>query len=352
MIEIDGSYGEGGGQIVRTALSLSCLFKKPFRIFNIRKKRKKPGLMPQHLTCVRAAQSITGAEVKGDHAGSDELFFSPGKVKSGDFSFDIGTAGSTLLVLQTLIPALAFSQLKTTITLTGGTHVPLSPSFHYLSGVFVHLLERIGIQIHLTIDSYGFYPRGGGKIKAVVFPAEKITPLQIPERGNIQGLTGYSGVGNLPLSIAERQKNALIKKIQSVVKDLRCPPVIELMDITSPGQGTFIYLEARSDYSIAGFTALGARGKKAEAVGEEAAEEFISYFASGAALDRHMADQIVIYLSLCAEESTFTVSAITNHLIANRWAIGLFHKIHYSMDGEIGAEGMIKIKGSGNGIQD
>ena len=147
MIEIDGSYGEGGGQIIRTALSLSCLFQKPFRIFNIRKKRRRPGLMPQHLTCVKAAQRITSAEVKGDYQKSEELIFSPGKARAGNFSFDIGTAGSTSLVLQTIIPALVFSGHKTGVTLTGGTHVPLSPSFYYLSEVFVRFLQMAGIRI-------------------------------------------------------------------------------------------------------------------------------------------------------------------------------------------------------------
>ena len=262
MIEIDGSYGEGGGQIVRSALSLSCLFRKPFRIFNIRKGRGKPGLMPQHLTCVRAAQLISGAEVKGEHAGSTELLFSPKEVKGGYFSFDIGTAGSTSLVFQTLIPALAFSQQKTILTLKGGTHVPFSPSFHYLSGIFIHFLEQLGIRVQIAIESYGFYPKGGGIVRADIFPPKNIKPLRIIERGSILRLTGYSAVGNLPLSIAERQKDALVKRINYEIKDIKVSPLIELLEVPSMGQGTFVYLESRAQHSIAGFTALGARGKK------------------------------------------------------------------------------------------
>jgi RNA 3'-terminal phosphate cyclase (ATP) len=345
MIEIDGSYGEGGGQIVRTALALSCLFQKPFRIFNIRKNRRKPGLMPQHLTCVKAAQCVTAAEVKGNYPGSAEFFFSPGKVQAGSFSFDIGTAGSTSLVLQTLIPALAFSGNKTRVSLTGGTHVPFSPSFYFLSEVFLRFLEQIGIRIHLSISSYGFYPRGGGRIQADIFPAEKITPLLKNGRGNVLGLTGHSGVGNLPFAIAERQRTALLKRLSREVGELKTAPEIELMEVPTPGKGTFIDFAASCEHSIAGFTGLGEIGKKAETVGEEAASEFIRYYRTGAALDSHMADQIVLYLSLCSEESSFSASVISSHLITNLWAIGLFHDIRYSLEGKTGEKGRIKLKG-------
>jgi RNA 3'-terminal phosphate cyclase (ATP) len=343
MIEIDGSYGEGGGQILRTALSLSCLLKKPFRIFNIRKGRKKQGLMPQHLTSVRSAQLLSGAEVIGDQKGSTELLFSPKEVKGGDFFFDIGTAGSTSLVLQTLIPSLVFLRQKTTITLKGGTHTPFSPSFHYLVEVFTPFLKRMGIKIQLTIESYGFYPKGGGKVRADMFPVEEIKPLRIMERGKFLRLIGYSGVGNLPLSIAERQRNAMIEKIYSQIKDLKCPVDMELLDVSTPGQGTFIFLLSESENSIAGFTSLGERGKRAEAVGEDVATEFLRYYSTDAALDSHISDQIVLYLSICKEESVFTTSCITQHLMTNLWVIGLFHKYKYSVEGEIGKPGIVRI---------
>ncbi len=345
MIDIDGSHGEGGGQIIRTALGLSCLFHKPFRIFNIRKNRKRPGLMPQHLTCVKAAQRITGAEVKGDCQESTELFFSPGMARPGNFSFDIGTAGSTSLVLQTIIPALVFSGQQATVTLTGGTHVPLSPSFHYLSNVFVRFLQLAGIRIGLSIDSYGFYPRGGGKIQADIFPAGKVTPLQIRGRGRLLGLAGHSGVGNLPIDIAKRQRNSFINKVQTEVRESAGLQDIDLLEVSTPGKGTFIDVAARFEHSIAGFTALGAIGKKAESVGEEAAADFIKYYRTGAALDSHMADQIVLYLSLCSRESSFTASAISSHLATNLWAIGLFHDISFTLEGKTGEKGMIKLKG-------
>jgi RNA 3'-terminal phosphate cyclase (ATP) len=343
MIEIDGSHGEGGGQILRTALALSCLYRKPFRIGNIRRNRKKPGLGPQHLTSVRAAQAISAARVAGDRTGSDELTFSPGEVRGGDYSFDVGTAGSTLLVLQTLLPPLFFADRPSTVTLAGGTHVPFSPSYHYVSGIFVPTLAMLGLEVRLSIESYGFYPRGGGKLRAEVRPAGTTLPMRAAERGTVRELNGCSAVGRLPRTIAERQRKAATDRIRSAAGEAEIGVHIDLLEAPTPGRGTFLFLRAAPETAFAGFTSLGAIGKRAEAVGEEAAQDFLDYHSTGAALDPHLPDQIVFYLSLCEEVSIFTTSRVTQHLLTNFWVMSLFRAFMYSVDGEIGRPGKVTI---------
>jgi RNA 3'-terminal phosphate cyclase (ATP) len=351
MIEVNGRFREGGGQILRTALGLSCLLQKPFRIYDIRKGRRKPGLMPQHLTCIRAARLLSNAQVTGDTAGSAELSFSPGEVKSGDYLFDIGTAGSTSLVFQTIIPAVIFSKIeKTTITLKGGTHVPFSPCYHYLDRVLGAFLRSIGITVKFSIASYGFYPKGGGKVSAEIYATERIKPLSIIERGNLSRLKGLSGVGNLPLSIAERQKEAFVRKLHPIMQDRICPVDVELLNVSTPGQGTFFFLHAESDQAFAGFTSLGERGKKAEVIGQEVAEEFLKYYVTGAAFDPHLSDQVVLYLAMCRKESIFSTSCITEHLMTNLWVIGLFHEYSYAVEGEPGKPGIVRINPLNNNL--
>jgi len=345
MIEIDGSAGEGGGQIVRTALSLSCLLCRPVRIFNIRKGRRKSGLMPQHLTCVKAAQEVARAEVSGALAGSTEITFVPSATAGGEFFFDIGTAGSTSLVLQTLLPALVFGPCTSRVTVRGGTHVPFSPSFDYLASVFAPLLARLGMRFDLTIESYGFYPKGGGKVTARVRPTPTLKTLLSTDRGRIVGIRGYSGVANLPLSIAERQREAAVAVLRTLADGHKCLFEIETGEVPSPGQGTFVFLLCDSELALAGSTALGERGKRAETVGAEAAGQLLTYLRSESALDQHLPDQIVLYLALCEGQSKFTTCRITQHLLTNLQVIHLFHPFEYTVKGDVGGPGMVSIWG-------
>ena len=336
-IEIDGSLGEGGGQILRTALSLSCITGYSFELFNIRKGRKRPGLMPQHVTCVNAAASICHAGVSGNEKGSSELTFVPDRIMPGDYTFDIQTAGSCSLVFQTLLPPLILSGKTSDITIKGGTHVPFSPTYDYISDVFLPMLSRTGIKTESSIERYGFYPKGGGEVSFRIHPAATIKGMQLTSRGALLSVHGHSGVSNLPLSIAERQKMSVMQEMPLSDVDFR------VIEVPSYGQGTFVFLKGEYENSFAGFSALGERGKPAETVGREAAEQFIAFHNSSACLDPYLADQMVLYLSLAKEDSSFTTSRITQHLITNLLVIEKFLNIRYEIQGEQDAEGSVKL---------
>ncbi len=349
MLEINGSFGEGGGQILRTALSLSCNLKKPFRIISIRANRKNPGLRPQHITCVRAAQLISGAEVKGDSIGSSELVFIPGNVQSGHYKFDIGTAGSTSLVLLTVLLPLCFvipmtrdrfrADDESEITITGGTHVPWSPSFHYLKDVFLPFLKTLGVDAQLYIEKWGFYPKGGGIIRASIKPIKSLLPVKLEKRGDLKTFKGLSAVGNLPLSIAERQKTSALK----ILKSSSLNADIECLSVPCIGKGTFFFLSGEFKNSSAGFSSLGKIGKKAEDVGKEAAEELVSFLSGNAVVEKRLSDQAVPFLALSKGKSSFTTSEITKHLLTNIWVVKKFLDVNVEVSGKEGEEGKVII---------
>jgi RNA 3'-terminal phosphate cyclase (ATP) len=342
MIEIDGSLGEGGGQVLRTALSLSCITGRPFRIVNIRKGREKTGLMRQHLVSVQAAARIAGAKVIGDTIGSTELIFSPGKVTPGEYAFAIGTAGATSLVLQTLILPLLFAVGQSSLALSGGTHVPFSPSWHYLAEVFVPSLALLGGSIELDLDSCGFYPKGGGNVRCRIKPAVSLSPLHAEQRGRLLRVTGCSAVGNLPCSIAERQRRAALEHL-GTLKEYGVPLEIEIREVTAIGQGTFIFLRGEYEHSVSGFTAIGARGKPAEIVGGEAADEFLRHHETGMPVDPHLADQLVPYLALAGGTSVYATSRITGHLETNLRITCYFLDIGTKLSGKRDSPGTVRI---------
>lgn len=342
MIEIDGSLGEGGGQVLRTALSLSCITARLFRIVNIRKCRAKPGLMRQHLVSVQAAARIAGAEVSGDTLGSTELSFSPGQVTPGEYAFAIGTAGATSLVLQTLIPPLLFAAGQSRLALSGGTHVPFSPSWHYLAEVFAPSLARLGGSVELALDACGFYPKGGGSVRCRVRPATRLVPLQAEQRGRLLRVTGCSAVGNLPRSIAERQCRAALERLD-YLREEGVPLEISIREVVAIGQGTFLFLRGEYEHAVAGFTALGALGKPAEIVGGEAADAFLRHHETGMPVDPHLADQLVPYLALAEGSSLFATSRITSHLETNLRIAGCFLDITTNVSGKRDGPGTVRI---------
>ena len=336
-VEIDGSFGEGGGQLLRTTLSLSCITGKPVRIINIRKNRPKPGLQPQHLVSVKALARISGSEARGTEPGSTEVYFKPGPVTAGEYLFEISTAGSVVLLLQSLLPPLLFTKAPTRLVLTGGTHVPFGPPFDYLREVFSPWLERLGIQVSCEIERYGFYPRGGGKITARIAPATEIRGADLRKKGAVLSVVGRSCVANLPLSIAERQRKAAVDPLAAH------SPVIDTATVPSPGKGTYLFLKVDTEAGPAGFSALGAVGKHAEDVGRDAAREALSYIDSPGALDPRIADQLVLFLALSREPSTFSASQVTNHLVTQLHLVHRLLETRFEIDGDVGGPGTVRL---------
>lgn len=343
-LRIDGSHGEGGGQILRTALSLSCITGKPIEIYNIRKGRPKPGLQPQHLTCVKAAKEICDAEVEGAELGSELIRFSPRKIKSGKFLFDVaekkGSAGSIGLVFQTIFPPLVFSGAESEVVLLGGTHVPWSPPFHYLKYVFLPMVKKLGIEADIEIENWGWYPIGKGKVGAKIHPKREGASLNLEDRGALKKLAGISAVSNLPLSIAERQRDKAIKILDRY--DLKIES--ELIEAPSLGKGTLFFILAEFENCLAGFDALGAIGKRAEDVAKEACENFLTYYQTGACLEPHLADQILLYLALENKKASFTTSEVSRHLLTNLWTVKNFLPVDVLVEGSEGGPGRIIIK--------
>jgi RNA 3'-terminal phosphate cyclase (ATP) len=329
VLEIDGSFGEGGGQILRTALSLSCLTQAPFRMVHVRKNRSKPGLQPQHLTAVKAPEAVCRAEVDGDTPGSQDLVFRPRQVVPGEYDFNIGTAGSTSLVLQALLPPLLFAERPSTLRLVGGTHVPMSPPFDYVRQVFPFLISSASMRRSQSKDAVST-PRGG-QIGATIAPVDRergVSSVRLLNPSTSNRVKGVSATGNLPMGIAERQRDAAMEilKAEGIEAD------IQAKSVSASGKDTYVFLRPLGEW--AGFSSLGARGKRAEVVGAEAARELVSFERSQTYLDPHLADQALIYLSLAAGQSTFTTPMITEHLTTNLSVIRHFLPITAEIGGE------------------
>jgi len=343
MLSIDGSYGEGGGQILRTSLALSCILGRPFEIINIRRARKKPGLQPQHLMAVKAAAAISNASCNGATLSSTAIQFRPTAVNGGDYSFDVsektGSAGSTSLIFQTILLPLLFAQRSSRISVTGGTHVPWSPTFHYLQFVFLPILSQLGVNIDLELGKWGWYPVGKGTIRTRVNPVEEIKPISMVERGVLARVNGISAISNLPRDIGVRQRNKTINALEQrgISSD------IEIMSAQSSGKGTLVFLRAEFGNVIAGFDALGAIGKRAEEVADEACQGLFDYLDTAGALDPHLADQIIPYLALARGTSEFTTSRITLHLLTNVWVIQRFMDVDIQVEGKEGEEGKVMV---------
>lgn len=332
MIEIDGSQGEGGGQVLRTSLSLSAITGQPFRLHHIRAGRKNPGLQRQHLTCVRAAAEICQAELRGAAWESSDLTFRPGAPIAGNYRFDIGTAGSTSLVLQTVLPILFRQEAPSTVTLEGGTHNDKAPPWDFLNEAFLPVLERIGPRVATSLDRPGYYPKGGGLVRFAIEPSKDFRPLEHSTRGALLGVTVKAVVSRLRPEIAEREVRTAARLLREF------EPATEVEEETrSPGPGNVVLIRVRSERATELFSACGARGVPAEQVARSAADEVLEYLRADVPVGRHLADQLLLPLAIGAG-GRFRTLAMTEHTRTNIEVIRRFLDVPITVaEGDSGA---------------
>jgi RNA 3'-terminal phosphate cyclase (ATP) len=318
MIEIDGSQGEGGGQILRSALSLAVCTGQAFRISRIRAGRGKPGLLRQHVTAVKAAAAISDAEVDGCEVNSSTLTFEPGRLRPGDYSFSIGTAGSCTLVLQTVLPPLLTATAPSVIRISGGTHNKGAPPVDFLSRAFLPLLARMGAQVTLTLERHGFHPRGGGAIVAQIAPVARLRPLEITERGQRLGSYAEAYICGIPVHVAERELAVIGRRLNWTPEQLKIRGLPSEM-----GPGNALTLTLEHEHIVEVFTGFGEKARTAESVAEGAAREVRDYLAHGAPVGNHLADQLLIPMAL-GGVSAFVTGAPTAHFTSNAEVIAMF----------------------------
>ena len=326
-IELDGSAGEGGGQILRSALSLSAITGRAVKIHKIRANRSKPGLRQQHLSCVLAVAELTGAELEGAEIGSRTLWFAPRRQATpGDYAFDIGTAGSTTLLLQAVLWPLAMAGGRSTVTITGGTHNPMAPPFDFLARTFAPAVRRAGVELSLELERAGFYPKGGGRIRAsIAGPAGGLSPIELAERGDADRPRARIILANLPDHIAERESAILGEQLGLDRRD------VEIERPRCRGAGNLVHVVLPHAEITEVVTGFGERGRPAERVAAAAAAEALVYLAASAPVGEHLADQLVIPLAL-AGGGAVRCTAASLHTRTNVDVVGRFVDVELSLE--------------------
>lgn len=317
MIEIDGSKGEGGGQILRSSLSLALITGKSVRLTNLRAGRDKPGLMRQHLTALRAATEVGNAEVEGDEVGSQTVTFKPGPIQSGTYTFSVGTAGSSTLVLQTVLPALMVAQGPSDITLEGGTHNQWAPPYDFLTQVYFPLLHRMGVDTTSALERYGFYPAGGGRFSVSIRPPlNEFQGLRLLERGEVRRRFATAVVANLPKNIADREIETVAKKLGWSAECLHATSVAN-----SQGPGNIVTVELQCEHITELFTGFGRQNARAERVAHEAAQQALTYLAADVPVGKYLADQLLLPMGIAAwrdgVRSEFRTPSLTRHTVTH-----------------------------------
>jgi RNA 3'-terminal phosphate cyclase (ATP) len=322
MIRIDGAQGEGGGQMLRTSLSLSLITGQPFQIENVRAGRNKPGLLRQHLAAVLAAAEIGEAEVEGAQLGSQFLLFKPKTIKAGNYRFVIGTAGSGTLVFQTVLPALMLATGPSTLIIEGGTHNQAAPPFDFLDRTFLPFIRRMGPKVHLALERFGFYPAGGGCFRAEIEPCTRLTPLALGVRGAVKQKLVTAVVANLPAQIAKREVDTATQMLSGTTEGR----IINTKQ--SPGPGNVVMVEVESAEVTEIFTAFGEIGISAENVARDAVREARAYLISDAIAGEHLADQLLLPFAL-AGKGRFTASNCNQHATTNMEIIRRFLRVRF-----------------------
>jgi RNA 3'-phosphate cyclase len=328
MLEIDGSYLEGGGQILRTAIALSVVTHQDIRLYNIRKGREKPGLRPQHLEGIAAAASMCHARVDGLRLNALDVSFTPGNIKGGSYTIDTRTAGSVTLILQTLVPIAIHAQSSLDLVIKGGTAVPFSPTIEYFQHIFCSMLKKMGITVIVEVHRHGFYPQGGGEIFVRIEPAH-IKTIELIERGALQGIDVLAIASNhlKQARVAER----MISGFREIYADAHTS--MHYSDTRSAG--CFIHSQARFEKSTLGADALGKRGKRAEDVGMDAARELRSAIDADATIDSWMVDQIIPYMALAVVRtgtpSKVKIPQLTQHAKTNIWVVKQFLPVNFEV---------------------
>jgi RNA 3'-phosphate cyclase len=349
MIEVDGSIGEGGGAVLRTALALGAVSHKSIHIYNIRARRPKPGLQPQHLRGVEALAKIANARVEGARLQSKELTFEPGAIEGGKHRVNIGTAGSTTLILQILMPTAAFAAKPLEVEITGGTDNLLAPPVNFLQHVTLSVLRKMGYRGEVEVVRRGHYPRGGGIVRACIEPVGKLSSLCLTDPGGVKRIAGISHCVRLLGHIAVRQAHAAKRVLleagyaASVKTEFYEPSRDPHL---GPGTGITLWAETERG-AILGAGSLGKPGKPAEQVGREAAESLVKQLRTGCAVDRHLTDQLIPYLALAEGKSEITSAELTMHALTNIELVEQILGVKFEVEGQLGKPGKISVQGLG-----
>lgn len=340
-VYIDGALGEGGGQILRTSLTASILTGRPVRVEGIRSKRSRAGLAAQHLAAVRVAAACCGGRVNGAVKGSTELLFEPGKVVAGKYGVEIGTAGSTSLVLQTVALPLGLAEGASRIAIAGGTHVPWSPCWDFIDADWTTTMRAIGLPVKVRLQRSGYFPEGGGTILALIPGGARVRPLTARLRGNLRMIRGRAFYSHLTRNVGE----AIVREARRHLRRAGVAVNVEPEERDGGGPGSGLFLEAVTDDDrTVGFAALGAKQKPSERVAREAVNSLFRWLDTGAAIGRHLADQILLPLAVADGTSEFETSEITSHLLTNAEVIRRFHLARIGVEGKIGERGLVRVE--------